>query len=276
MPLILLFILFFSPLLQANKPPIQLASKFHEDIIINNYWVSEKLDGVRAYWDGKYLISRQGNQFTAPKWFTAGFPNTPLDGELWIARETFEKVSGIVRTKNKKEEDWKQISFMIFDLPSSPKTFTQRLVVMQELVDSSPSKYLKMITQQIFTSHQALQASLDEVIEGGGEGLMLHHTNAYYQVKRSQDLMKLKRHDDAEAVVLDYIPGKGKHLGRMGSLLVKNAEGIIFKVGSGFTDNERDSPPLIGDTITYQYIGKTKNGVPRFATFLRVRFTVSP
>jgi DNA ligase-1 len=276
MPLILLLILLFSPLLHANNPPIQLASKFHEDIIVNDYWVSEKLDGVRAYWDGQHLISRQGNQFTAPKWFTAGFPKTPLDGELWIARQTFEKVSGIVRTKNKNENDWKQISFMIFDLPSSLETFTQRLVVMQKLVDNSPSKYLKMITQKIFTSHQALQENLDEVIEDGGEGLMLHHINAYYQVKRSQDLMKLKRYDDAEAVVLDYIPGKGKHLGRMGSLLVKNTEDINFKIGSGFTDDERESPPAIGDIITYQYIGKTKNGVPRFATFLRVRFTVLP
>ncbi|WP_413702056.1 hypothetical protein ACLKMH_11430 [Psychromonas sp. KJ10-10] len=108
MILILLFSLLFSPALQATKPEIQLATKFHQDIIVSDYWISEKLDGVRAYWDGQQLISRQGNLFPAPTWFTADFPNTPLDGELWIARQEFETVSGIVRTKTGKEERWQR------------------------------------------------------------------------------------------------------------------------------------------------------------------------
>tara|TARA_R110001583_G_scaffold67490_7_gene192902 strand:+ start:9459 stop:10301 length:843 start_codon:yes stop_codon:yes gene_type:complete len=280
MTFILLLSLIFSPLLYANtpinKPQIQLASKFHQDIIISNYWVSEKLDGVRAFWDGQHLISRQGNQFKAPEWFIDNFPAQALDGELWIARQKFEMVSGIVRTKSGNEAEWKAISFMIFDLPHSPETFTERLKIMQTLVDESPSPYLKIIPQQIFTSHQVLQEKLDEVIKGGGEGLMLHHINAHYQAIRSQDLMKLKRFDDAEAVVLSYIPGKGKNQGKMGSLLVKNFDGIIFKIGTGFSDEEREDPPAIGDVITYQYIGKTKNNVPRFASFLRIRVHVSP
>lgn len=277
---ILLFSFIFSPLVHANssikKPEIQLASKYHQDIIINKYWVSEKLDGVRAYWDGQHLISRQGNQFQAPDWFIENFPAQALDGELWIARQKFEAVSGIVRTKKDNEEDWKQISFMIFDLPHSPETFTNRLKIMQQLVSNSRSLYLKIIPQEILTDHQSLQKKLDEVIKGGGEGLMLHHVDAHYQAIRSHDLMKLKRYDDAEAVVLSYIPGKGKNEGKMGSLLVKNTDGIVFKIGTGFTDEERSSPPAIGDIITYQYIGETKNKVPRFASFLRVRVPVSP
>jgi DNA ligase-1 len=276
MPFILLCMIFFTPLLHATPPPIQLATKYHQDIIVNHYWVSEKLDGVRAYWNGEHLISRQGNVFPAPKWFTKGFPNIALDGELWIVRGAFEQVSGIVRTQKGGEQDWKQISFMIFDLPSSLATFTQRLTIMKKLVSNSPSPYLKMINQQKFTSHQALQIELDKVIEGGGEGLMLHHINAYYQVKRNQDLMKLKRYDDAEAVVLGYTAGKGKHKGRMGALLVKNAQGVSFKIGTGFTDAERDNPPAIGTTITYRYIGFTKNGVPRFTSYLRPRVINAP
>jgi len=275
MPFLLLLV-FFSSLANSALPPIQLASKFHDDINIEDYWVSEKLDGIRAYWDGKQLISRQGNPFPAPKWFTDDFPKQPLDGELWISRETFELVSGITRTHKADEDEWRKISFMIFDLPSSPDTFSQRLVMMQKLVDKSSSPYLKMIPQQKIHSHKALQKKLDDVIKGGGEGLMLHHINAYYQVKRSQDLMKLKRYDDAEAVVLEYIPGKGKHHGRMGALVVKTTEGIVFKIGTGFSDLERETPPQIGDIITYQYIGKTKNNVPRFASFLRIRYKASP
>lgn len=276
MILFLLFSLFFSPLLQASKPEIQLATKFHQDITVADYWVSEKLDGVRAYWDGQQLISRQGNLFPAPAWFTADFPNTPLDGELWIARQTFETVSGIVRTQKGKEKSWQQISFMVFDLPKSLESFSIRLQIMEKLIDDSPSPYIKLIKQQRINSHQALQEKLDQVIEAGGEGLMLHHVNAYYQAKRSHDLMKLKRYDDEEAEVLNYLPGKGKYLGKMGALLVKNSDGIVFKIGSGFSDKERETPPAIGDIITYQYIGKTKNKVPRFASFLRVRIPVAP
>ncbi|WP_413702055.1 DNA ligase [Psychromonas sp. KJ10-10] len=165
---------------------------------------------------------------------------------------------------------------MIFDLPNSPEIFSNRLLIMQKLIDDSPSPYIKLIKQQRIHSHQALQQKLDEVIDGGGEGLMLHHINAHYQAKRSQDLMKLKRYDDEEAQVLSYLPGKGKYLGKMGALLVKNSDGIIFKIGTGFSDKERSNPPKIGDIITYQYIGKTKNKVPRFASFLRVRIPITP
>ncbi|PKF62225.1 DNA ligase [Psychromonas sp. psych-6C06] len=276
MPFLIVLLLLLSPAVFAAPPPIQLASKYHSDIDISQYWVSEKLDGVRAYWDGQHLISRRGNIFPAPKWFIKDFPTQALDGELWIAREQFERVSGIVRTEQANDEDWQSIAFMIFDLPSSSKRFTARLKVMQQLVDDSPSPYLKMIPQQKYSSQQALQATLDRIINDGGEGLMLHHVDAYYQVKRSQDLMKLKRYDDAEAVVMAYIPGKGKHSGRMGSLLVKTKDGMSFKIGSGFTNAERENPPKIGDIITYQYIGKTKNGVPRFATFLRIRVALDP
>lgn len=272
----LLLTLFNCSYLFATPPPIQLATKFHDDIIINHYWISEKLDGVRGYWDGKQLLSRQGNRFPAPAWFTADFPDVPLDGELWIKRGKFEQVSGIVRSHKGPPQAWQQISFMVFDLPNSLETFTQRLTVITQLVDNSPSAYLKMIPQQKITTHQALQLKLDKVIAAGGEGLMLHHINAYYQVKRSRDLMKLKRHEDAEAVVLGHIAGKGKHTGRLGALQVKTLDGISFSIGTGFSDKERENPPQIGDTITFKYIGKTKNGVPRFASYLRTRFVASP
>lgn len=275
MPFILIFTFFFSSFSQAS-PPLQHAVKFHDNIIINNYWISEKLDGVRAYWDGKQLISRQGITFPAPKWFIADFPEQALDGELWIGRHTFDQVSGIVRSHKGDPNKWRKISFMIFDLPSSYEKFTQRLLLMQKLVEQSPSPYLKMIIQKKVSTHQALQKKLDDVVNNGGEGLMLHHGNAYYQAKRNHYLMKLKRYDDAEAIVLQYVPGKGKNIGKMGALLVKTTQGVIFKIGTGFSDKERENPPNIGATITYRYIGKTKNNVPRFASYLRTRYPVNP
>ncbi len=255
----------------ASVPPIQLASVYRQDINIDEYWVSEKLDGVRAYWDGRQLISRQGNVFYAPPWFIKDFPSIPLDGELWIARNKFAQVSGIVRRHNGNQKQWEQISFMIFDLPASLSDFSTRLKLISRLVEQSSSPYLKMIPQQKIANNTKLQILLEQIIASGGEGLMLHKGSAYYQTKRSQDLMKLKKYEDAEAVVKKHIPGKGRNSGRMGSLLVETESGILFKIGTGFSDTERENPPEIGTIITYKYIGKTKNNVPRFASFMRIR-----
>ena len=269
---LLLCILLCSSFTQSATPPkIQLATRYQQNINIQEYWISEKLDGVRAYWDGKNLISRQGNTFNSPLWFTKNFPATPLDGELWIAREKFSQVSGIVRTQKADNKAWENISFMIFDLPRSPDDFSQRIEQMKTIVKQSASPYLKMIKQEKVQNNVALQQLLETVLNQGGEGLMLHKGTAHYQTKRTKDLMKLKKHQDAEAVVLQHLPGKGRNSGRLGAILVKTPEGITFKIGSGFSDKERENPPPIGATITYKYIGKTKNGVPRFASFMRIR-----
>lgn len=273
MPFIFILLSLLLPLFSyaATPPAIQLATVYHQDINVKEYWISEKLDGVRAYWDGKKLISRQGNIFKAPHWFIKDFPKTALDGELWIGREQFESVSGIVRQQKKNNLQWQKISFMIFDLPTSSDNFSHRLIQMKKLIVKSPSPYLKMIPQIRMTSNSELQLLLEQVLAKGGEGLMLHKGDAYYQKKRSQDLMKLKKKQDAEAIVLRHITGKGRNKERLGSLLVETTEGIRFKIGTGFSDKERENPPAIGAIITYQYIGKTKNGVPRFASFMRIR-----
>ena len=266
-----LSLIFSSLAYTATPPKIQLASIYQDDIDIQQYWISEKLDGVRGYWNGTNIISRQGNIFNTPTWFTKDFPSTPLDGELWIGREKFDLVSGIVRQHQASDQDWQKITFMIFDLPTSKDTFSERIQQMKAIISQSNSSYLQMIDQQKVANNTQLQQLLSDVLKSGGEGLMLHRGEAYYQTKRSKDLMKLKKYQDAEAVVIDHLQGKGRNAERLGALLVKTQEGIIFKIGTGFSDTERENPPAIGETITYKYIGKTKNGVPRFASFMRVR-----
>jgi len=255
----------------AQSPPIQLATQFREKIDIKQYYVSEKLDGIRGYWDGNKLISKRGTPFTAPSWFTKGFPAEPLDGELWVGRQQFEKVSGIVRTQDDNNQDWKLVKFMLFDLPNSKAPFSQRVQQMEKLVKESPNPYLGVIEQKKINSIKALQTLLDFTVKNKGEGLMLHHEDALYRVKRNQDLMKLKKFEDAEAKVLAYLPGKGKYKGMLGSILVETEKGVKFKIGSGFSDEERKNPPAIGSTITYKFTGKTINGIPKFASFMRIR-----
>lgn len=276
--LLLVLLLFSVPSVSAwsaQPPPLQLANVYHEGIDIKGYWVSEKLDGVRAYWNGQQLISRQGNVIHAPSWFTADFPSETLDGELWIGRNQFELVSGIVRQEQPDDEKWRQIRFMVFDMPGNPNVFTQRLAAMEKVVAVSQSPYLQLVKQYRITDHQQLMAQLQAVIKASGEGLMLHRGDSLYQAVRNDDLLKVKAFQDAEAVVIAYVPGKGKYQGLMGALLVENADKIRFKIGSGFSDAQRRDPPGIGSIITYKYYGKGKNNVPKFASFLRVRRDMS-
>ncbi len=262
-----------------ERPRIQLATLYKQPINIKDYWVSEKLDGIRGYWDGATLKTRSGNIINTPLWFTRNWPQIHLDGELWSKRGQFEKISSCVRKKipNKKKSMscWKDIRFMTFDLPQHAGTFTQRITAMKHLQGNINNDHLSVIKQRRITSISLLNQQLMTIVTHSGEGLMLHHQKAYYKEGRSNALMKLKQHNDAEAVVIAYVEGKGKYKNKLGSLVVKMPSGLTFKVGTGFTDEQRESPPLIGSTITYKYIGKTTRGVPRFASFLRAREPLS-
>jgi len=253
------------------KPALMLANTYHSGIDLNDYWVSEKYDGVRVIWDGKQLISRGGNIYHAPDWFIKDFPKQRLDGELWIARQRFEKVVSTVRDKKPDDKAWRKIKFMVFDIPDSPVIFSQRIHHIQRVIADRKIPWLQIVKQWKVKTHVELMTQLKEITTAGAEGLMLHRGASFYKGKRSGDLLKVKVYEDAEAVVIKHIQGKGKYLNAMGAIVVETPEGLQFKIGTGFSDNERQNPPAIGETITYQYRGKTKNGIPRFASFLRIR-----
>lgn len=253
------------------KPAIQRATSYKTVTDISQYWLSEKLDGIRGYWNGKQLLTRQGNVINSPKWFTTNWPNIPIDGELWIKRNNFQQTMSCILKKNINEVCWQSVHFMMFDLPMHKGTFTERIAAMQQLTKEIMSPYLSMIKQFKLATVEQLHQTLNEVINNNGEGLMLHHGSAYYHVGRTANLMKLKKHFDAEAVVIAHLEGKGKYQGLLGALQVKTTDGTIFKIGSGFSDEERHNPPAIGSLITFKYNGKTKAGIPRFARFFRIR-----
>jgi DNA ligase-1 len=250
---------------------VPLANVYQQGAPLADYWVSEKLDGVRAYWDGERLWSRRGNPFQAPDWFVSDFPPQPLDGELWLGRGHFAQLSGIVRTVRPVDADWRSVRFMVFDLPSADQTFDQRLPRLRELVSQAGSPYLALVEQQRPGNHQQLMARRDKVIAVGGEGLMLRRGASVYKAGRSDDLLKVKRFDDAEAIVVGILPGKGKYQGMMGALRVRLADNREFRIGGGFSDAERAEPPPPGSVITFKHSGHTATGLPRFASFLRMR-----
>lgn len=274
-------------LMGSTKPDLLLAELYNQNIDVSKYWVSEKLDGVRAFWDGKALMTRGGQVIAAPTWFVAGFPKTSLDGELWLGRNQFAQTMSIISKLQPIDTEWQQIRYHVFELPNAPGTFTERLAALQRLAgigiserakqgekpsENQPkSRYWQLIPQYRLPDHRALLAKLQELEQQGAEGLMLHHQDALYKTGRSSDLLKLKSHQDTEAEVIGYRPGKGKYQGMVGTLIVKMPDGKTFAIGSGLTDALRQNPPPIGTLVTYRYNGFTKKGLPRFARFMRVR-----
>ncbi|MCF6257191.1 MAG: DNA ligase [Gammaproteobacteria bacterium] len=253
------------------SPALLLANIYQPGITLEDYWLSEKLDGVRAFWNGKNFISRQGNIFHAPEWFLSPLPKLALDGELWMGRGKFERLSGMVRRQSPDDSGWKNIKFMVFDLPDNAQTFDRRLKQLKKIVRDINAPHIQAVDQTKVSTHEALMKKLDDIIQQGGEGLMLHAGSSFYKKGRSDGLLKVKKHFDAEAIVIKHLPGKGKYTGILGSIIVETANGKRFKIGSGFSDNERKNPPAIGSTITYKYFGLTNKGTPRFASFLRHR-----
>lgn len=257
------------------KPSIQHGVKYQQVADISHYYVSEKLDGVRGYWNGKQLLTRRGNAIHSPKWFTLHWPSFPMDGELWLARNQFQAVLSCVSKKNAEEDKqlscWKDLRFMMFDLPNEQGDFNQRVSKMRSILMQVPSPYLAMINQVILSSNEALENKMNKVISTQGEGLMLHLGSAHYVAGRNSALMKLKRYQDAEATVIGHTQGKGKYLGKLGALKVTTENGITFKIGSGLSDYQRANPPSIGTIITFKYNGLTQGGIPRFARFWRIK-----
>ncbi len=258
----------------GKPPPIVLAHVLPADVDVAAYLVSEKYDGVRAIWDGKTLKFRSGRTIAAPKSFTDNLPKTPLDGELWLGRRTFDTLSGIVRSDPPDATAWARIRYMIFELPDAPGTFADRVANMHEIVQKIPSaqiSQLEVAPQFRVKDRAELNRRLNAVVRASGEGLMLHRADAPYVTGRSDALYKLKPLLDTEAEVIAHQPGKGKHAGKLGALVVRTPEGITFKLGTGFSDAQRTAPPPIGAMVTYTYREISPNGKPRFASFLRVR-----
>lgn len=235
------------------------------------YWVSEKLDGVRALWDGKRLRSRSGRPIAAPAWFIAALPGVPLDGELWLGRGRFEALSAIVRKQLPRDEEWRPVRYMVFELPGASGDFSARLARIAELVAAADVEWLSAVPQFRVADAPALDRRLREVVAAGGEGLMLHRADAPYLTGRADALFKLKMVDDAEARVVAYLPGKGRYKGMVGALLVEMADGRRFRLGSGLSDALRRKPPPLGSLVTYRYRGLTATGLPRFASYWRLR-----
>jgi DNA ligase-1 len=259
----------------STEPPILLAEAWDNSQDLAGWWMSEKLDGVRAYWDGKQFLSRQGNLYHAPDWFLEGLPNVPLDGELWIDRKAFQRTVSIVRRQDKNEQ-WRSVRYLVFDAPAMTTSFEERSAFLNDSVHDWRNEFVTVHPQELCRDVAHLRAELERIESLGGEGLMLRQPGSKYCAGRSSTLLKVKTFFDAEAVVLRHEPGKGRHAGRLGALTVMLPNGTEFSVGTGFSDRERESPPPIGSLIQFRYQELSDAGVPRFPSYIGLRTDVVP
>jgi DNA ligase len=258
---------------KETAPPILLAHKWELDHDPTGWWMSEKLDGIRAYWDGETFVSRLGNRFLAPDWFVADLPADTLDGELWVGRKLFQKTTSIVRSGAGGAE-WKTVTYVVFDAPNAKGGFEDRLSHAQKVVARSGAPHARVLDHARCDGVVHLREELARVEGLGGEGLMLRQPGSKYIAGRSTTLLKVKTFHDAEARVIDHAAGSGKHKGRLGALVCELPSGARFNVGTGFSDAEREAPPKIGAVITFRYQELTEDGVPRFPSFVGERLDV--
>ncbi len=266
----LLFCCFILSTASSYASELMLPEVYHEQTDVTGWLMSEKLDGVRGYWDGKKLLSKNGTVFHPPAAFIRGLPPFPLEGELWSGRGGFEQTVSIVK-KQQPHTGWLQLKFAIFDVPKVPGGFTERIAKADEWFAVHPSAYAFVIRQTTVHDQTQLQQELQRIEKLGGEGLIVRKPHALYTAGRSMEILKVKNFQDAEAKVVAHLPGKGRNEGRLGSLLVELDDSRQFRIGSGFSDIDRQSPPPIGAIITFKYYGRYQSGIPKFPSFLRIR-----
>ncbi len=250
---------------------VSLANSYEKGLDIDAYWASEKLDGIRAYWTGTELLTRKGHTIVAPDWFIESLPKHAIDGELWAGRGGFQHVARTVLDSQPDDKQWADIRFMMFDLPQSTGMFSKRYYELEAIVNQLNQPHLKLVEHYPISTEEALLKALEDISSQNGEGLMLRKIAEEYRPGRSDDLIKVKKHQDDEAIIVGYTDGKGKFQGMVGALILRMPNGKEFKIGSGLSLAVRENPPVLGAQVTYRYNGFTDSGIPKFARYIAVR-----
>ncbi|CAN8139732.1 hypothetical protein THIOSC15_1820004 [uncultured Thiomicrorhabdus sp.] len=190
------------------------------------------------------------------------------------------------RTASLASELWRRVTYQIFEVPNIQGGLLRRLTKLKRYLEKRNVSQVKIIKQQPVSNIQQLEAFYQQVVSIGGEGIVVRDARQSYQTGRLSSVIKIKPKSEAECIVRGYIPGKGRLQGFVGALRCQLLDGqkarlfpqlpakkeTMIRIGSGLSDQERQSPPKIGAVVTFQYSGHTKTGLPRFAVYLRQRY----
>lgn len=270
-----------------DRCPVTLAKEYNPEkhnVYDGNWAGSFKFDGMRFHYDPtkNKLLTRTNKEISAPPFILEELARIglPLDGEIFAGKGKFQKCISVARKKVPNEEEWREyLTLQVFDIIDTKHDFYHRYGQMKENIPED-HKFLQIVQQTVIKDRSYdLFGELDQAIANGEEGLILRKMTDVYSHSRSSGLLKVKKMYDAEATIKGFTNGTGKYKGQMGAIVCEDDDGIEFKIGSGFNDDQRAHPPFkIGDRVTFKYFEKTQGNKSkktsssyRFPTFLRVR-----
>lgn len=253
--------------------------------------MSEKLDGMRAYWTGQKMLTRNGNAIHIPIWLRAILPSTALDGELWLGPGMLRQVVSIVRKSSPRDPRWSQLKYMVFDAPNAPGGCEQRFAVLRKVANAARNRWILagfttpadtfgcpvvFVEQTVCRSHAHLQRFHKKITTRGGEGAMLRRPRSAYVRSRTPALLKVIKKVRAEARVAGYNGGTGTNKGLLGSYQAELLNsGVRFNVGAGLKKVDRHNPMPLGTIITIQFKGLNPSGKPREPAYIGPAFATS-
>jgi DNA ligase-1 len=256
-------------------------------------YIQPKVDGLRclaingqAYSRKMKLIPNKHVQQVFSELNLNGF-----DGELMVDGG-FNSVQSAIMSEDG-TPDFYLVSYDMWDVEGGYSTRNTQLI---NAVERCGSSYVKLCPTEVVTTPQEAENALQRFIGEGFEGGIIRSIDGKYKQGRSTlkegYLLKLKRFFDDEALVTGFEEkltntntkevderGYAKRsskkdglvpAGTLGSLVVE-WKGETFKIGSGFTDEQRqeiwdNKDKYLGKWITFQYQEVSDYNIPRFPT----------
>ena len=209
---------------------------------VEGWLASEKIDGIRALWNGSQFVSRNGVVFAVPDWFKAGMPDCLLDGEF------FAGSLGLTISATQAGR-WQEVRFHAFDMPSAAP-FKDRVA---RLATMALPAHCEVVRHWSTDTVGAIRKA-DEIAGAGGEGLVVRNPSAPYVTGRSSAALKIKPTRSAEMIVHGF-HGRG---------IIGDWCGVTVKLNTG-------EKVELGDRVTFAFIGVTDNGIPRCPSFIALR-----
>lgn len=234
----------------SNGKDVDCGNAAIMDDIIKHCPANYMLDGeLLALKDGKFL----------PREISNGLCNKAIRGTITDEeRDLFRIIL------------WDCLPITSFDKGIDDEGYADRFSKLIDIVTGMES-ILASESEYVYSVEEAQKMAANYIIEGG-EGAMLKSTTLIWKGARSPDMLKIKNKKEVDVVVIDVIGGEGKYEGKVGALTVESADGIVFNVGSGLTDNDREQPfdYWMDKIVEVNYNGLIKNNDGSYSIFLPI------